>query len=450
MQKVAFLPLYVKLYDDIGLDVLRQRLEGFYETCAGWLEQAGLAVRRLPVCREKAEFEAALQGLEGVDVLVTLHLAYSPSLESIDALRRCPVPIIALDTTPDETLAGDDFVMPNHGIHGVQDMCSLLARHGVQASVVAGPPRPQLARRVARLCGLLAAARRFKNSRVGRMGRPFPGMGDFLVEAGTLQKDLGIKTVQFNFDKAGSYRPTVAEIEAEYARDRKCFEVAAPWDEDYRASLEAGLMLRRWVEVEKLDAVTFTFFDITRACGVPRVPFWEASKLMAQGVGYAGEGDTLTAALVGALLGVWPTASFAEMFCPDWQRDLIFLSHMGEINTAVCEAVRVEKKPYDFSDCGDVACGFGCFKPGQAVYVSLTPTQHGYRLVAGAVQMVAPPLKTPGTVAGWMKPEKPVAQFLEAFSRLAGTHHGMVLYGATCEELAVFARAAQLEYCVIQ
>ena len=52
---------------------------------------------------------------------------------------------------------------------------------------------------------------------------------------------------------------------------------------------------------------------------MPTLPFLEASKAMARGIGYAGEGDVLTSALVGTLLSVYPETSFTEMFCPNWK-----------------------------------------------------------------------------------------------------------------------------------
>ena len=65
------------------------------------------------------------------------------------------------------------------------------------------------------------------------------------------------------------------------------------------------------------------------------MPFVECCKAMQRGVGYAGEGDTLTAAFTGAFLQSWPKSNFVEIFCPDWKNQILFLSHMGEMNYRV-------------------------------------------------------------------------------------------------------------------
>ena len=56
---------------------------------------------RSPFCRLENEFKETVAGFEkeAVDAIVTLHMAYSPSLESIDVLCNTKLPIIVLDTT---------------------------------------------------------------------------------------------------------------------------------------------------------------------------------------------------------------------------------------------------------------------------------------------------------------------------------------------------------------
>ena len=39
--KIGFMPLYIKLYDDVGLAELRERLEPFYETWQRALKKRG-------------------------------------------------------------------------------------------------------------------------------------------------------------------------------------------------------------------------------------------------------------------------------------------------------------------------------------------------------------------------------------------------------------------------
>lgn len=123
--KIGFLPLYIKLYDDTCAS-LRLKLEEFYEKMALKLEDEGFDVIRTPFCRIETEFINAVKEYEEkhADCIVTLHMAYSPSLESAQALLHTKLPIVVMDTTMTYAFGPDqdpDEIDYNHGIHGVMD-----------------------------------------------------------------------------------------------------------------------------------------------------------------------------------------------------------------------------------------------------------------------------------------------------------------------------------------
>src|ERR1700689_2050586 len=63
-----------------------------------------------------------------------------------------------------------------------------------------------------------------------------------------------------------------------------------------------------------------------------RLPLAAASSLMAQGYGYAAEGDVLTACMVAAAHVLTGDAHFTEMYAMDFPSDSTRMSHMGESN----------------------------------------------------------------------------------------------------------------------
>ena len=106
---VGLLPLYVKLYDEVLPDLAKQ-VEPFTGRVATALRGAGVAVVPVPMARTAPEFAAAVRQFEaaGVDAIVTLHLAYSPSLEAADALAGTRLPVGMFDTTPDRDFGRQD------------------------------------------------------------------------------------------------------------------------------------------------------------------------------------------------------------------------------------------------------------------------------------------------------------------------------------------------------
>ncbi len=459
--RVGLLGFYLELYDRAS-PASRPRVDRFYGEIAAALRSCGLDVRTAPVCRLQSEFSSAVKHFEGakVDALITLHLAYSPSLESAKVLARTTLPLIVLDTTPAFDYGpGQDpnELMFNHGIHGVQDMCNLLIRNQKPFRIEAGHWRKSnVLQRVADGVSAARLASAMRCARVGRIGTPFRGMGDFAVPSPILKRNLGVETVPCS---ARVIRALLGGVrrkdeEAELAYLLRNFATRGLARESLRRSVRVGLAVRRWIARERLTAFTVNFMAISRASGLPAVPFLEACQGMARGVGYAGEGDVLTAALVGALVGVYPDTTFTEMFCPDWKGNRVFLSHMGEVNPLLLTGKpRLSEMPFKFTDAQPPVRVSGCLRGGPAVFVNLAPLPgNRFRLIVVPVNMQAVRGKdrSENSVHGWFQPPLPLADFLAEYSRLGGTHHAALVYGQVSRVLAGFGDFMGWDTVVLQ
>jgi L-arabinose isomerase len=429
---------------------MRPRIDAFYEAAAAELEKKGIEIIKVKVCRIEDEFKNAIKLFEEskVDAVITLHLAYSPSLESITVLSSTKLPLVIMDTTPtyDFNASTDpDEISYNHGIHGVQDLCNMLKRYGKGYQINAGHLyKSNVVDKTAECVKAAAMAGRIKNARVGMVGKPFKGMGDFYLPAEIMKSTIGLETVQYDFADNDKYKAMVSDqdIEKEMANDHDSFNVIDVNRDIHYVSTLANLMIRRWVEKNELTALTVNFLEITKASGIPRMPFVEASRSMARGLGYAGEGDALTAALVGALLYVFPETSFVEMFCPGWSDNTVFISHMGEMNiNLTAEKPILVEKDFPYTDVGNPTVAYGRFKPGKAMFVNLAPyPDNEYALILAPVEM----LEVKGedsmdkSIHGWFRPNMPVQEFLEKYSRVGGTHHGAIVYGEVANSLEMF------------
>ncbi|MCC6681358.1 MAG: hypothetical protein IT445_10705 [Phycisphaeraceae bacterium] len=438
--KVGLLPLYLKLYDD-RLPQMRAQLEPFLLQVIDALKKKGIAVVASPICRLSHEIAQAVHLFErdDVDCIVTLHLAYSPSLEALAPLQSTALPIVMCDTTMDEQF--DPSVDPmrllyNHGIHGVQDLASVLRRHGKTCVVAAGHMKhSSIMARTANLVRAARGAKLLRSSKVLRVGPVFEGMGDFAVPDQLLQESLGIEVRTIGPDDLAGHlsRMSPQHIEDEIARDQQAFTVIAN-PEAHRRAVRIGLALRCELEQGHYDAFSMHFgsFD-ARNPHADTVPFHEASKAMARGLGYAGEGDALTAALVGALNRAFGDTTFTEMFCPDWAGQSIFLSHMGETNPAIAERrPLLSDKPMPFCDSAETVIVACSPRPGPGCLVNIAP-QAGdtFAMIVAPVQVLsdqnAHAMRT--HIRGWIRPSVDVAAFLERYSQLGGTHHVALVLG---------------------
>ena len=447
---VGLVPLYIALYER-AVPFRRPQMEAFYETVAQALESRGYRVLRAPICHVKSEFKAAISGFEaeGAQCLVTLHLAYSPSLESIDALASSKLPIVVFDTTlvhDFSPMQDPDEIGQCHGIHGVMDMCNLLKRRGKAYAIAAGHlTESPVLERVDQFIRAGIAASSFAGMKAANFGGSFDGMGDFAVTDSEMMQRFGVEVLYPSVEEitAAAASITDEEIAAEMAVDYQLGKAVKPIDEALHArSTRACLAVRRWMAENGVGAYTANFLNISDS-GLSTMPFMEAGKAMARGVGYAGEGDILTASFCGALLQGFADTSFVEIFCPDWKGGRVMLSHMGEMNFACGDRpLELTEMNFIYGTAENPIVGFTCLRGGEAVFANLFNDGSGYRLLLSPVTMDAAPADDRFTckMRGWLKPAMPVEQFLEGISRAGATHHSVLVYDTTVEALEFFGQ----------
>ncbi|MDD3840556.1 MAG: hypothetical protein PHP06_08280 [Clostridia bacterium] len=459
--KIGLLPFYLELYDNSSPQI-RGEIESFYNKIAEKFEGKGVQVEKVEICRLENEFIKSIKHFEDlkVDCIVTLHLAYSPSLESIGALTKTDLPIFVLDTTPDFEFGPeqmDSKITFNHGIHGVQDMCNLLIRNGKSYQIEVGHwEKSDVIDRMLNWIKAAYTANMMKNMRIGRIGNSFKGMGDFAVPSNKLYSTIGVETVVADVEELKSFNESIeqSEIDDEIEKDKGIFDTDRINMDSYQRTIRACLGVRKWMEKENLSGFTVNFLDIDKESGLDVVPFLEASKAMARGYGYAGEGDVLTAALVGALGIVNSETTFTEMFCPDWKGNRIFLSHMGEMNyNLTAEKPVLLEKPFPYTDAENPVVAVGRYKPGKAVIVNLAPGfDDSYSLIVAPIEME----KVEGrdnlgdTIRGWFKPSMSIDRFLKLYSQFGGTHHSALVYGDVKDYVINFGKVMGWNVRVIE
>jgi len=459
--KVGLLPLYLALYDQTD-PYAQPGIEAFTQEVSKRLGELDIDVVCQPICRVSEEFDRAADSLidEDVCAVITLHLAYSPSLESISALRRLKVPIVVMDTTPDFSFDQNtpvETIMYNHGIHGVQDLCNLMTRSGITYFIEAGHiEHSDLLERIYKICVAADAALHFKRARVGTIGKPFTGMGDFQVPEEVLAARIGLKTVPFDASAAKVYRNAISEddLAREMLLDQGSYRALKSDTALHLHSTMAGLIIRRWITEQKLTALTVNFMDLDESVGLDAMPVLEIDKGMSRGIGYAGEGDVLTAGLYGALSKITDQLTFSEMFCPDWKGQTIFMSHMAEVNPGILAgAPLMTYMDFPFTSAKNPAVLYGRYQAGKVVLVNLAPvtdSQFRFILVPGSIKEIEGTDAMEESVHGWFSPDIPIENLLQNYSRSGGTHHLVMMYGDVLEQLIHFGKMMGFEVQILR
>lgn len=450
--KAGFLPLYLKLYEDITPGAYKL-FEEFIRDTKNLLVKSGVTLADPGIVYEEKHVEKAkdLFLREQVSFIITLHLCYSPSLLIADFLERFDLPILILDTTPDSSFENmrDDYLTKNHGIHGVMDLTSVLKSRGVSFFAVAGhAENPEFVERLKKTISAFIAGALFRNQVIGITGKPFAGMGDFAVDFNRLKNAFGITVKDIPVDRliAENGKVDTKDIEAGMAAEKKTWKAGTATDEVYRESTRSYLALKSIAEKEGLSGYTMNFRHIT---GGMATPFYACSRLMADGIGYGGEGDVLTATLGVPLNYLSKAAKFDEFFCADWKNDFLLMSHMGETDPRFADpkaAGTLEARDGFVNPRLSVIYRFKA-EPGPVTFVNISPLRgEGWRMVVGLLEIVDKPVleKIEGPHFH-VKPDMPVVRFLERYADAGGGHHLYLAKGNILEQVMLMGKVLGFE-----
>ena len=459
--KIGLLGLTLELYEGTAPELRKGREAFVREKLAPALADVadvrfdGAVFAREAVERAVAGFEA-----DGVDAILVVLLSYAQSLVSAPALKRTDLPIVVWNTQ--ELLAvnesyGNAEMLANHGVHGTHDLCNVLVRAGVPFEYVTG--HVDDAEAVGELGDFFRAAYaagRLRQARLGLLGYPFPGMGDFGLDTTHMATSLGCAWTALS---VAEYVKRCAEADAAQVKKlvgeyQKAYDIASGITTDELAeAARAEVALRGMVEDNRLDAVTYEFLAFGEDERVETLPFVGMSRLLGEGIGFGGEGDLISSA--GTVLLNWlnPPASFSEIFTVDFAGGALFVSHMGEANVGMNRRDRkprvVKREASLVPIRGSQLAPVVSFEPGEATLVALTLTagQH-WRLIAAPMTIEDfGPLEVLAVPHSKIKPKGDVREFLTGYAKAGGPHHLAVCFGDARRRLRMLAGILGADFC---
>ena len=461
--KVGLLALTLEFYEQAGPE-LRQGRERFAreKLVPALAEMADVRFDGACYTRQAVEQAVAAFEADGADAICVVLLTYAPSLISAPALTRTHLPVVVWNTQ--ELYAVDGTYGPaeltaNHGVHGTHDLCNVLTRCGRRFEYVTG--HPDDADAVAALGDVFRAAQaagRLRRARLGMLGYAFPGMGDFGLDTTHLATTLGCAWEALSM---ADYVRRTERADAKQVRQlveqyRDAYDVADGISaDDLAAAARAETALRGMVADHRLDAVTYQFLAFGEDDRVETLPFVAASRLLAEGVGFGGEGDLISAA-GSALLG-WlnPPASFSEIFTIDFAGNAVLVSHMGEANVAMhrpdAKARLVKRQTSLVPIRGNQLVLAVAFAPGPATLMALTLVAGGrWRIIAAPMTIEDfGPLEHLEVPHAKMRPGGDVRTFLTAYATAGGPHHLAVCFGDARRRLKALAAILDADYCEV-
>ena len=456
-----------------GAAILREVEEHARAIAAGLDAQTAIPVR--VVHREVATNADAIRRValaanaadECVGVIAWMH-TFSPAKMWIAGLTALRKPLLHLHTQFNRDLPWAeidmDFMNLNQSAHGDREFGFLETRLGVRRKTVVGHWRdPGVAARIGTWTRAAAGWREAHRLSVARFG---DNMREVAVTEGDKVEAQIRLGVSVNGYGVGVLRDAVdstsdAEVDRLVADYEDAYELAPELRGDGgrhaslrdAARIEAGL--RRFLADGGFGAFTDTFEDLD---GLRQLPGIAAQRLMADGYGFAAEGDWKTAALLRIVKVMSAGLDGGTSFMEDYTYDLapagptVLGAHMLELCPSIAAGrPSCEIHPLSIGGKDDPVRLVFTAAPGPAVTAAVLDLGERFRLVLNEVELVEPDEdlpRLPVARALW-RPKPDFATAAEAWLRAGGSHHTVLARALGTDAFADFAEIAGIELLVI-
>jgi L-arabinose isomerase len=456
--RIGILGIMQDLYDDMIPDIAARQL-GYAREIAAHLADVAEFIPSDPV-KYREEAEHAMREFENgnLDGVMVVMLTYGPAMRVARLLAQARLPILLANIQPEPSVtpAWDMADMTyNQGVHGAQDTANAMVRAGRRFAVLTDDWRSERFRAdVGRWARAAAAVTAWRSLKVAIFGYAMNDMGDIRVDESALIRSLGpeILAVAQGDLYRGMLKVTREQIGEVIAFEDERFEIDPALSAEERADhARMQVAIKHILDEGGYGAYTAHFDAIGEDGRFARLPLAAASTLMAQGYGYAAEGDVLTASLVSAGHVLIGDAHFTEMYAMDFPSDSVLMSHMGEGNWKIARAdrpVKLIKRPLGIGRLEDPPTFLFQYQPGPATLATLVSLGgERFRLVVAEGENLdsqeLPALEMP---YGQFRPNTGVRGCLNGWLAAGGPHHEVMNLGRHAASWRVFCQLAGIEF----
>ncbi|EGP5085327.1 L-arabinose isomerase [Enterococcus faecium] len=404
---------------------------------------------------------------EEVAGVITWMHTFSPTKMWIRGTKLLQKPLLHLATQYNESIPWKtidmDFMNLNQSAHGDREYGFINARLNKQNKIVVGYwKRPEIQKEIADWMDVAVAYNESFGIKVARFGDNMRNVGVTEGDKVEAQIQFGWTVDYFGIGDLVQVIDRVSDEEVEqlfeeykelYTFDYGDYEEKT-WEEHVKVQAQQEIGIRRFLEEGGYNAFTTNFEDLY---GMKQLPGLAVQRLMAEGYGFAGEGDWKTAA-IDRLLKIMARGKDTG-FMEDYTYELasgqeaILESHMMEVDpTLAATKPRIVVSPLSMGDREDPARLVFDGKAGEGVVVSMADFGTHYKLLINEVEAFEPTTEAPNLpVARVLWKTKPnFHEGVHSWIQAGGGHHTVVSLNLTTDQIETWAKLVELETVVIR
>ncbi|MBQ2452879.1 MAG: arabinose isomerase, partial [Lachnospiraceae bacterium] len=176
------------------------------------------------VITTKEQSQAAGDKFRAADVdLVFLQLlTYATSYNMLPAVKDLDVPVVLVNVQKLKALDYDhtdiaSWLGEGYACGAVGEMVADLERFGKRHAVITGVVEggdPGVAAEIADWCRAAQVRRRFRDTNIAQIGRPYPGMMDLYIDESNLYRRMFLYTKQFDWEKMWAIADDITDEDA--------------------------------------------------------------------------------------------------------------------------------------------------------------------------------------------------------------------------------------------
>ena len=445
----AYLPQFPQLVPEF-----EAQYGAFKETLPDTVEliDGGLVTTKEQAMAAGDKFRAA-----DVDLVLLQMLTYATSYNVLPAIRDLDVPVVVVNLqkkkAPDyertdiPTWLGELYACGATG-EAVADLERAGKRHAVITGVVEGGDEAAAAE-IADWCRAAQVRRRFRDTNIAQIGRPYPGMMDLYIDETNLYNRMFLYTKQFDWEKMWAIADDITD---EAAIRAKAEDILATFDIEGGATVETVwemakyvVAFEQWVKDEHLGLIASHYdgFAKGQAGKLDSMLIPAFSMLIKQGTACAVEGDIKVAMAMSILKTIAGTGQLSEMYSIDFNEDICIIGHSGSGDAAISQAKKPTMKIVPVFH-GKAGGGYlPQFYPpvGDITYLAITQDKDGnFKFVAAEGVNEEGPIFTFGDTNMRTRFSCGAREFVNRWSEAGPTHHMAAAVGRHIDTIRKVAK----------